>query len=123
MADTPKEKEVKYNRYKVALDTLAPDKTFGGVTPEDFKEATQNSDLPRQRIRQLLEQIKQEEANLAAADEITMKMCDMIKKGVIADPEFGDDSALYEALGYVRKSERKSGLTRKRKDSKSEPDS
>jgi multidrug resistance efflux pump len=123
MADTPKENEAKYNRYKVALTTLAPEKTFGGVTPESFDESVQNSDLPRQKIRQLQEQIKQEEANLDAADAVTMKKCEMIKKGVVADPEFGDDSALYEALGYVRKSERKSGLTRKKKGSKNEPNS
>jgi len=36
--------------------------------------------------------------------------------GVRADPDFGPDSALYEALGYTRESERKSGLTRNRKD-------
>lgn len=117
MADTPRENETKYNRYKVALDTLAPDKIFGGVTPEAFKAAIQNSDAPRENITKLLDQIKQEEADRDAADVITMKMCDMIKKGVVADPEFGDDSALYEALGYVRKSERKSGLTRKKNSS------
>ena len=31
-----------------------------------------------------------------------------------ADPTEGDDSALYKAMGYVRKSDRKSGLTRKK---------
>ena len=50
------------------------------------------------------------------ADTVTMQMCDAIVKAVIADAEFGDDSALYEALGYVRKSARKSGLTRKKND-------
>jgi hypothetical protein len=34
---------------------------------------------------------------------------------VTGDPAFGPDSSLYEAMGYVRKSERKSGLTRKGK--------
>ncbi len=33
--------------------------------------------------------------------------------GVRADPNFGDDSGLIEAMGYTRTSERKSGLTRK----------
>jgi hypothetical protein len=33
---------------------------------------------------------------------------------VLAAPSEGDDSALYEAMGYVRKSARKSGLTRKK---------
>ena len=47
-------------------------------------------------------------------DVSTMKMCERIKNGVVADPDFGDDSALYEALGYIKKSNRKSGLTRKK---------
>jgi hypothetical protein len=37
-----------------------------------------------------------------------------VVNGVRADPEEGDDSALYEAMGYTRRSERKSGLTRKK---------
>jgi hypothetical protein len=39
----------------------------------------------------------------------------LVVNGVVGDPTFGPDSALYEAMGYVRKSERKSGLTRKGK--------
>ena len=34
--------------------------------------------------------------------------------GVLADPTEGPDSPLYEAFGYTRKSERRTGLTRKR---------
>ena len=30
------------------------------------------------------------------------------------DPEYGDDSDLYDAMGYTRKSERQSGLSRKK---------
>ena len=37
--------------------------------------------------------------------------------GVLADPTEGPDSALYEAFGYTRKSERKPGLTRRRNQS------
>ena len=36
--------------------------------------------------------------------------------GVRADPETGEDSALYEAMGYVRKSARRSGLKRGRRE-------
>ena len=39
----------------------------------------------------------------------------LMVNGVKGDPDFGEDSDLYEAMGYVRKSERKSGLTRKKK--------
>jgi hypothetical protein len=35
--------------------------------------------------------------------------------GARGDPEEGDDGELYGGFGYVRKSKRKSGLTRRRK--------
>jgi len=35
--------------------------------------------------------------------------------GVAGDPAYGNDSPLYGAMGFVRKSEKKSGLTRKKK--------
>lgn len=34
---------------------------------------------------------------------------------VAGDPNYGNDSPLYGAMGFVRKSEKKSGLTRKKK--------
>ncbi|HEX8197978.1 MAG TPA: hypothetical protein VF571_17430 [Pyrinomonadaceae bacterium] len=37
-----------------------------------------------------------------------------IVAGVVADPTEGANSAFYEAMGYVRKDARKSGLTRKK---------
>lgn len=39
-----------------------------------------------------------------------------IRKGVEGHKDFGDDSALLSAMGFVRKSERKSGLKRGVKD-------
>ena len=114
MADTPKENEAKYKRFLTALKTLAPTKTFSGITLADFVAQCVKSDAPRDAIIQIDDQRLQEEANRDTTDITTMKMCETVKNGVIADPEFGDDSALYEALGFVRKSERKSGLTRKK---------
>lgn len=35
--------------------------------------------------------------------------------GVAGSPDYGNDSPLYGAMGFVRKSEKKSGLTRKKK--------
>ena len=40
----------------------------------------------------------------------------MVEKiNVAGDPAYGNDSPLYGAMGFVRKSEKKSGLTRKKK--------
>mgnify|MGYP001447816905 CR=1 FL=1 len=38
-----------------------------------------------------------------------------IGMAVVGDPAYGNDSPLYGAMGFVRKSEKKSGLTRKKK--------
>ena len=38
-----------------------------------------------------------------------------VGQGVAGSPDYGDDSPLYGAMGFVRKSEKKSGLTRKKK--------
>ena len=45
------------------------------------------------------------------------EMCVDIRKGVEGHKDFGDDSALYGAMGFVRRSERASGLTHKAKKS------
>lgn len=38
-----------------------------------------------------------------------------VAKGIAGDSRYGEDSDLYEGTGRVRKSERKTGLTRKKK--------
>jgi hypothetical protein len=114
MADTPKENETKYNRFLTALKTLAPTKTFGGVTLDEFEAQVEKSNLPRKNLERIHDEEMNEETARDSNDVVTIRMCERIKNGVIADPEFGDDSALYEALGFVRKSDRKSGLTRKK---------
>ena len=118
MSDTPKENEIKYTRFLNSIKTLAPDKTFGGVTFPQLEAQVGKSIAPRANIQRLEDEKKHLEATRDAEDIITMQYCEMIKKGVIADPDFGDDSALYEALGFVRKSNRRSGLTRKTKEIK-----
>ena len=114
MADSPKLIEERYHRFLNALQTLAPTKSFGGITIAELQAQIAASDAPREQLEQLEDQRMQILATRETADKNTMFLCDTIVKSVIADPEFGDDSALYEALGYVRKSDRKSGLTRKK---------
>lgn len=114
MADTPRENEIKFTRFLNALTTLAPEKTFGGVNLSSFTTQVGKSMTPRKRLDEIKDEEKEQEVIRDTEDVNTSKMCEMIKNGVVADPDFGDDSALYEALGFVRKSNRKSGLTRKK---------
>jgi len=39
----------------------------------------------------------------------------LVVNAVKGDPNYGDDSDLYDAMGYTRRSERASGLTRNAK--------
>jgi hypothetical protein len=48
-----------------------------------------------------------------SADTVTLQTNQLVVNAVKGDPAHGEDSDLYEAMGYVRKSARKSGLTRK----------
>jgi hypothetical protein len=98
-----------------AWQTLAPDKTFGGQTVAQFEALVARSRAARERIEDLDDQRTQAVAERDAADEVVTDKSRLVTAGVLADPDFGPDSALYEAIGYTRKSERKTGLTRKRK--------
>ena len=115
MPNTPKSNEDKMLKVLQAWRTLAPDKSFGGLKVDQFQNFVDASLAPRQRLLQLEDEQKQEIANRENADETTLSKIELIVAGVLADPTEGADSALYEAMGYVRKSERKSGLTRKKK--------
>ena len=114
MPTGPKETELKMERMLNAWETLAPDQTFGGMTLAQFQAAAAPSQSARERIDDLEDQLKQALTDRETADEAFLDKAQLVVNGVLADQTEGDDSALYEAMGYTRKSERKSGLTRKR---------
>jgi inhibitor of KinA sporulation pathway (predicted exonuclease) len=94
-------------------ETLAPGKSFGGMTLQQFKTAMEPFFRVRDEIRTLEEQRNAKLAERDSIDTESMKKAQLVVNGVLADPTEGPDSALYESFGYVRKSERQSGLTRK----------
>jgi len=114
MPTNPKTNQQKMERMLNAWETLAPGKSFGGMTLAQFQSAAQPAQAARQRIDDLEDQLKQAIADRETADDAFLAKAQLVVNGVLADPTEGADSALYEALGYTRKSERRSGLTRKR---------
>ena len=112
---SPKDIEVKITRMQEAWRTLAPDKSFGGMTLAQFEAACEPSLRARQRIVELETQLAQRIAERDAADGEFNSKAQLVVAGVIADPTEGQDSALYEAFGYTRKSERRTGLTRRKR--------
>ena len=117
MASTPKDNEEKMERILNAWRTLAPGKSFGGMTLAQFEQVVAVARAARELIADLNDQLTQAIAQRDQADDIVIVKAQQVVNGVLADPTEGPDSAIYEAFGYTRKSERKSGLTRKSKKS------
>jgi hypothetical protein len=111
----PKENEERMERIINAWENLASDKSFGGMDLNQMKEAAQPARDARDEIDDLEDKLAAAMVKRDQADEAVARKLQQVVNGVLADPDFGKDSALYEAMGYTRASERKSGLTQKKK--------
>jgi hypothetical protein len=92
---------------------LAATASFAGMTLAEYKAAVQPSFDSRQKIKDLETDIDAEIVNRDHVDETTGTVNASVVKSIVADKNYGDDSALYERIGYVRKSAHASGLTHK----------
>ena len=115
MPDSPKAIGEKIAKITDAWERLRPAKVFAKLTLAEFKAAVQPSVDTRKTISGL-------ELDMTAAldlrdkaDVVSAKVLQDVVKSVVGDTDEGEDGELYEAMGYVRKSERKSGLTRAKK--------
>ena len=112
MGDSPKVNEERLRRVLNAWKTLAADKAFGGMTVEQFEAVIGPSFTTRQQLDDLDNQRTHLINTRGDADEMSLAKAAAAVAGMNADPGFGPNSSLIEACGYVRQSERKSGLHR-----------
>jgi hypothetical protein len=98
-----------------AWKTIAPEKKFGGMSVSEFEGFVVNSRNARVNVADKDNQLTMALKERDDTDEIGLEKCRLFKNGVIGDPTEGENSALYEAMGYVRRDDKKSGLTRKKK--------
>ena len=113
MPNNPKSNEQKMSNMLEAWETLAPTKSFGGMTLEQFRGLAAPAQAARARIATLESEMTQAINDRDTSDAAFLAKAQLVVSGVLADPTEGADSSLYEAMGYTRKSERRSGLTRK----------
>ena len=85
---------------------VTQDQLNSNITSIETKEQT--LDDMRAQVKMLEEEISDDYAGL---DDTIVD----VGNGVRGSKDYGDDSPLYGAMGFVRKSERASGLTRKTK--------
>ncbi len=87
---------------------------FNGITQAAFQTEIEAAAADDAAIDDLEAQIKMKrdvrDDKYKALDQNRSK----IGMGVAGSPDYGNDSPLYGAMGFVRKSEKKSGLTRKK---------
>ena len=115
MTVNPGKVEADTNAILKAWDALAPTATFGGMTLAQYTAKVQPSLDARGQISTHETAIKSWADKRDDADVITVETNAAVIKGIVGDVNYGDNSDLYEACGYIRKSEKKSGLTRKDK--------
>jgi hypothetical protein len=96
--------------------TLRPTKSFSGRTLEQFKAKVQASLDARAEVANLEAQLGAAVTRCEAADRASVEEMRIVVHGVKADTEEGEDGELISAMGYVRRSQRSSGLTRRRQD-------
>jgi hypothetical protein len=111
----PKLTEEKFQRIASAWENLFPDRVFGGYTLTQFKALWNPAQTARIEVDRLEDLLKQALAEREKADAPLTVAFDKVVRAVRGDDTVGgDDGALYEAMGFIPKSKRKTGTTRKK---------
>jgi hypothetical protein len=103
----------KAGQVSVAWQQHAPAALFAGMTLEQFREKISASQTTREKIAAAEADLRGFIAARAAADVETRDTVTLVVNSIRGNPEFGPNSQLYRACGYVAYGERSSGLTRR----------
>ena len=98
-----------------AWKDIRPNKSFASMTLAQFTAKVQPSIDTRATIATLDNELIAAADLRDKADIESMKQVGFVVNAVKGDPDEGEDGELYETMGYVRKSERASGKTNKKK--------
>jgi hypothetical protein len=96
-----------------AWTTLRPTKSFSGLTLAQFQAQVQPSLTARDQLVTLSSQTTDSRIQRRLSDASSLTLALQVVNSVKGDPAEWEDGPLYAAMGYVPKSSRRSGLTRK----------
>jgi len=113
MANAPKDIIDASDLIKAAWKKYAATAMFAGMTEAQYEAAVKPAYDVRGQISDHETAITQLISDRDLLDGPTNKINQQVIKAMVGDVNYGDDSDLYGACGYVRKSEMQSGLTRK----------
>lgn len=115
MGNAPKSNYEKIQKVLSAWKTLRAAKSFSDMTLAEFEKQISPSKTTRETITDLENQLKAAHSKRDEADDAGLIIAQAVVNAVKGDRTEGENGELYETMGYVRKSERKSGLQRKSK--------
>lgn len=113
MAKSPKQLIERMEQMISAWKRFAATEKFGDMTVEEFEAFAVPVRAKSALLAELDLQKTQAINDRDDALEVFFQKAQLYINGVLASPQHGNNSSLYEASGYVRKSERASGLTKK----------
>jgi hypothetical protein len=118
---SPAEKLARIVKVTGVWQRMARDTSFYGTTLAEFKAAVKPSLEAREEIKDLQFRLRVAIRKRNAADSISLKLISSVADGVKGDRRHGDDSALYEAMGYTRETKRIKNIRRARRRQQKRP--
>ena len=116
MPISSKDALVRVDNVTQAWSKLRPGKSFAGLTNEQYLVAIKPSHDIRAEIAEAELRLQSALARRVTIDETSLKVAQRVVNAVKADPEEGDDGELYVAMGFVRRRDRKTGLTQRKRE-------
>ena len=118
---TYRQLKLEAERYLLVLREEAGEIAVGGITADELQEAFDDF---LQSDDKVLKHENDAKAERSVRKQKYLLLSEMMRRtylGFLAHPKFGEDAPVLSRLGKVRKSERKTGLTRKRKEEEQDP--
>jgi hypothetical protein len=115
MKSKPEQNMRKCGQTLTAVAEIAPSVVFGGMKAADYEIKVEAMRDARHVILDLEIQLSAARDHRDLVDIEGLAAEALVINGIVGDVDYGPDSPLYGATGRKRKSERKSGLTRRKK--------
>lgn len=118
MARNRKTDMAKMDRVETGWKQNAGDDQFAEMTVEEYGLEIEKSRDIRRQIQLLQSQLDDLDSRLDITDKANLGITELVVNGVRGSRKHGPDSPLLGSMGYVRKSERKTGKTNRTKSDK-----
>lgn len=112
MPTAPKEAYDRITTTGTAWENLRAAKSFANLTLAQYLTLIGPSLTARATIARLENELVAAQNQRDDADKVSLAAQQLVVNAVKGDPDETENGVLYEAMGYVRKSERKTGLHR-----------